>query len=525
MTHHQQYFTEESILPGGHPYCLSESIAGNLVPPTGNILSPPHLHPYHPYYTYDGFSAPSTSLLNCAGASLLNGCNGGSTVGIGITGSIEGKATTSSPLTISESSDDLPTAHPYCLEDSSTLGSNSNFGPTTMNISPPPLYPYHPYYTYDGCNSSPSSSVNFNGHSIGTFNGLSSYGNSPDTGCDFNLSSSSSSCDGTEGKPLTIAESSGSYHHKYFTFLNDEGQHNISYFAHHQYFTDEQPVHPYCLGDETSTTPAIGSNYGPTSNTLSPPHPYHPYYIYDGYNSSSSSSGYLNSSGNGNSSFGGPVTDSNGIGGFSGYINNNNNDNNSNNNSDLIETKPSTIDLPLMMADTFTSSGSSLSSGINGQTITSSSNNLKIQSKSQPLTLSTTPPPSTTTGTTTTTTTPPMKARRKKKEPVDYVLLDVNSAGDEKTEFIKYVGKGSYKCQICDIYSKNNKDYIQDHINIKHYNIKKNYECLLCNITFAWRSGAFKHLKKYHSIEGKNTINFFRAISKRHVYHSQRKRK
>uniref|UniRef100_T1KVU7 C2H2-type domain-containing protein n=1 Tax=Tetranychus urticae TaxID=32264 RepID=T1KVU7_TETUR len=117
------------------------------------------------------------------------------------------------------------------------------------------------------------------------------------------------------------------------------------------------------------------------------------------------------------------------------------------------------------------------------------------------------------------------KTRRKKKEPVEYVILDVNSAGDEKTEFIKYVGKGSYKCQICDIYSKNNKDYIQDHINIKHYNIKKNYQCLLCNITFAWRSGAFKHLKKYHSIEGKNTINFFKAISKRHVYHSQRKRK
>ena len=116
------------------------------------------------------------------------------------------------------------------------------------------------------------------------------------------------------------------------------------------------------------------------------------------------------------------------------------------------------------------------------------------------------------------------RSRKKKKEQMDYVILDMNSSGDDKTEYIKYVGKGSYKCQICDIYSKNNKDYIQDHINIKHYNIKKNYECLLCNITFAWRSGAFKHLKKYHSIEGKNTIHYFRAISKRHVYHSQRKR-
>ena len=104
---------------------------------------------------------------------------------------------------------------------------------------------------------------------------------------------------------------------------------------------------------------------------------------------------------------------------------------------------------------------------------------------------------------------------------------DPNSmaAGSTSQEFIKYVGKGSYKCVICDIYSKNNKDYIQDHINIKHYNIKKNYQCLLCNITFAWRSGAFKHLKKYHNIEGKNTINHSRAISRRHLYNSQRKRK
>lgn len=117
------------------------------------------------------------------------------------------------------------------------------------------------------------------------------------------------------------------------------------------------------------------------------------------------------------------------------------------------------------------------------------------------------------------------KSRRKKKAPVEYQLLDINTPGEEKREFIKYVGKGSYKCQICNIYSKNNKDYIQDHINIKHYGIKKNYECMKCGITFAWRSGAFKHLKKYHHIEGKNTINYFRAISKRHMYISQRKRK
>ncbi|XP_074600898.1 uncharacterized protein LOC141854938 [Brevipalpus obovatus] len=131
----------------------------------------------------------------------------------------------------------------------------------------------------------------------------------------------------------------------------------------------------------------------------------------------------------------------------------------------------------------------------------------------------------TSSSTPTSTSTPACKSRRKKRDQVEYLVLDASTCGDEKTEFIKYVGKGSYKCQICDIYSKNNKDYIQDHINIKHYNIKKNYECLLCQITFAWRSGAFKHLKKYHQIEGKNTINFFRAISKRHVYNSQRKRK
>lgn len=117
------------------------------------------------------------------------------------------------------------------------------------------------------------------------------------------------------------------------------------------------------------------------------------------------------------------------------------------------------------------------------------------------------------------------KCRQKKKPPVEYELLDINKQDEVKGEVIKYVGKGSYKCQICNKYSKNNKDYIQDHINIKHYGIKKNYQCMKCGITFAWRSGAFKHLKKYHHIEGKNTINYFRAISKRHMYISQRKRK